>query len=94
MAKELENCFKQRKEIRQRPDFRDAKHTYRRPYKEHVESILQGNQSIHPAQQRRQNSKQQFDEHEEYAYTVHPRTGWRYYPSTSSSSSSQWQQNN
>ena len=54
MAKELENCFKQRRKIRQRPDFRDAKHTYRRPYKEHVESILQGNQSIHPAQQRRQ----------------------------------------
>ena len=29
-----------------------------------------------------------------YAYSVHPRIGWRYYPSTNSSSSSQWQQNN
>ena len=58
--------------IRQRPDFREAKHAYRRINKEHVESTGQGNKSIHPAQQRRQNSQQQFDEHEEYDYTVHP----------------------
>ena len=32
----------------------------------------QGNQSIHPAQQRRQNPQQQFEGHEEYAYKVHP----------------------
>ena len=57
--------------MRQRPDFREAKHAYRRLYKEHVESTGQGNKSIHPAQQRRQNSQQQFDEHEEYACTVH-----------------------
>ena len=80
--------------IRQRTDFREAKHAYRRLYKGHVESNGQGNKSIHPAQQRRQNSQQQFDEHEEHACTVHRRTGWRYYPSTRSSSSSQWQQNN
>ena len=80
--------------IRQRPDLREAKHAYRRLYKEHVESTGQGNKSIHPAQQRRQNSQQQFDEHEECAFSVHPRIGWRCYPSTSSSSSSQWQQNN
>ena len=53
--------------IRQRPDFREAKHTYRRLYKKHVESTGQGNKSIHPAQQRRENSQQQFDEHAAYA---------------------------
>ena len=53
--------------IRQRPDFREAKHTYRRLHKEHVESTGQGNKSIHPAQQRRENSQQQFDEHAAYA---------------------------
>ena len=52
---------------RQRPDFREAKHAYRRLDEEHVECTGQGNKSIHPAQQRRQNSQQQLDEHEEYA---------------------------
>ena len=66
--------------MRQRPDFREAKHAFCRLFKELVESTGQGNKSIHPAQQRRQNSQHQFDEHEEYAYTVQPRTGWRYYP--------------
>ena len=33
--------------------------------------------------------KEHVDEHEEYNYTVHPRTGWKNYPSTCSSSSSQ-----
>ena len=51
--------------IRERPDFREAKHAYRRLYEEHVECTRQGNKSIHPAQQRRQTSQQQFDEHEE-----------------------------
>ena len=45
--------------IRQRPDFREAKHAYRRLHKEHVESTGQRNKSIHPAQQRKQNSQQQ-----------------------------------
>ena len=80
--------------MRQRPDFREAKHAYRLLYKEHVESTGQGNKSIHPAQQIRRSSQQQVDEHEEDAYTVHPRPGSRYILSTSSSSSSQWQQNN
>ena len=31
--------------IRQRPDFREAKHTYRRLFKEHFESTGQGNKS-------------------------------------------------
>ena len=34
-----------------------------------------------------------FDCHEEYSCKVHPRNGWRCYPSTSSSSPSQWQLN-
>ena len=51
-------------------------------------------EKIHPAHQRRHNSQQQFDEYEENAYTVHPRTGWRFHPSTSSSSPTQWQQKN
>ena len=46
--------------IRQRPDFREAKHTCRRQSKETVESSGQGNKSTRPAQQRLQNSQQQF----------------------------------
>ena len=64
--------------IRQRPDLREAKHANRRLFKEHVESTGQGNKSIHQAQLRRHSSQQQFDEHdEEYAFSVHPRTGWQ-----------------
>ena len=37
--------------------------------------------------------RQQFYGSEEYNCTVRPRTGWKYHFSTSSSSSSQWQQN-
>ena len=33
---------------RQRPDFREAKHTYFQLYKEHVESTGEGNSPIHP----------------------------------------------
>ena len=43
--------------IRQRPDFREAKHACRRLSKEHVESAGEGNKSMHPARQRRQNSQ-------------------------------------
>ena len=77
--------------MRQRPDFREAKQAQRQPYKEHAESTGEGINPIHPAHQARQNYRQQFSGSEEYNYTVHPRTGWKYYPSTSSSSSSQWQ---
>ena len=98
MAMELKNCFLTKKEWKVRYDsdliFVEAKHAYRRLFKEHKESTGQGNESIHPAQQTRQNSQQQFDEHEEHADTVHPRTGWKNDLSTSSSSSSLWQQNN
>ena len=62
--------------IRQRHDFGLAKHAYRQLYKEHAESTGEGNKPIHPAQQRRQNYKQQFAGFEKFAYTVHPRTGW------------------
>ena len=60
MAKELVCCLSKggvQGPIRQRPDFRKAKHAYRRLYKEHVESTGQGNKSIHSAQQRRQHSQ-------------------------------------
>ena len=57
--------------IRQRPDFREAKRASCPLYKEHVESTGRGNQSIHPAQQRRQNPQQQSEGHEEHAYKVH-----------------------
>ena len=74
--------------MRQRPDFRDAN----KLYTEHAESTGEGINPIHSAHQARQNYRQQFKGSEEYNYTVLPRTGWKYYPSTSSSSSSQWQQ--
>ena len=80
--------------IRQRPDFREAKHPYRQLFKEHVESTTEGNKSIHPAQPTRHNYRQQHEGSDEYTNTIHPRTGWKYYPSASSSSSSQWQQKN
>ena len=62
--------------IRQRPDFREAKHTYLQPYKEHVESTSGGNSPIHPENQARHH-RQQFKGFEEC--TVHPRLGWRFY---------------
>ena len=81
--------------MRQRSDFREVKHAYRQLYKEHAdEGTVEGAKSIHLAKQTRQNSQQQFDEHEVCVYTVHPRTGWKYYTSTSSSSSSRWQEDN
>ena len=78
--------------MRQRPDFREAKQAHRQQYKEHAESTGERINSIHPAHQARQNYRQHFKGSEEYNYTVHPRTGLKYYLSTSSSSSSQWQQ--
>ena len=80
--------------IRQRLDFREAKHAYRQLYKEHAERTSEGNKSIHPAEQTTQNYRRQYEGSEEYTYTVHPRTGWKYCLSTSSLSSSQRQQNN
>ena len=67
--------------IRQRPDFREAKHTYLQLYKEHVESTGGGNSPIHPENHARHH-RQQFKGFEEYSYTVDPRLGWRFYFST------------
>ena len=77
--------------MRQRPGFCEAKQTYRQLYKEHVESTGEGNSSIHPVDQTRQNDRQQLKGFEEYNYMVHLRTGWTYYLPTSSSSSAHWQ---
>ena len=68
--------------IRQRPDFIEAKQKFIRPSDEHVERTGAGNSRIHPAQQIRQLSDQQFEGLDEYSYTVDPRTGWRFYFST------------
>ena len=75
----------------QRPDFREAKQTYRQLYKEHVESTSEGNSSIHPADQTRQSHRQRLKDFEENNFVVHPRNGWKYYPLTNSSSSVHWQ---
>ena len=84
MGKELAHCFfnKEAKQgpTRQRPDFREAKHAYRQLYKELAETTGEGNKSIHPAQQRRPNYRQQYEGSEKYTCTVHSRTGWKYYP--------------
>ena len=58
--------------MRQRPDFREAKHTNRQLYKDHVESTGEGKSSIHPADQLRQSHRQRFKGFEEYNYRVHP----------------------
>ena len=61
MKKRTEKLFLDKEVVqspkRQRPGFREAKHSYRRLFKEHVESTGQGNKSIRPEQQRRQNSQ-------------------------------------
>ena len=60
-----------------------SKNTLKVPAKEIVQSI----QLDHT----RQSNRQRFEGFEEYNYMVHLRTGWIYYPSTSSSSSTHWQ---
>ena len=57
--------------MRQRPVLCEAKHTYRQLYKDHVECIGEGNNSIHPADQTRQSHRQRFKGFEEYNYMVH-----------------------
>ena len=55
----------------------------------------EGNRPIPPAQQTRQRREQQFEGLDDDKYTVDPRTGWRFYPSsrpTPSSSSTHWEQ--
>ena len=67
MGEELAHFFKKKKE---RPDVREAKHAYRQPHKEHAESTGEGNRSIHPAQQTRQNYRQQFKGSEEEIFNL------------------------
>ena len=74
--------------MNQRLDCIDVEHKCRRFYDEYTARTGEGNRPIHPAQQIRQRRERQF-------YTVDPRTGWRFYPSsrpTTSSSSSHWEQ--
>ena len=96
MGEELAHSFQSKEgkqgPMRQGPVFCEAKHTYRQLNKEHVESTGEGNSSIHPANQARQSYRQRFKSFEEHNYMVHRRTGWKYYPSTSSSSSAHWEQ--
>ena len=94
MGEELTHCFSNKERWKTRsamatPWFREAKQVYRQLYKEHDESTGEGNSSIHPAQQTRQSHRQPYEGSEEYTSTIHLRNGWK-----SSSSSSQWQQNN
>ena len=74
---------------------RDAKQTCKRLYHEHTAITGSGNKPITPEQQVRQRRNQQFEGLEEHAYRLDASIGWRYYPSStthsSSSSSSRWQ---
>ena len=87
--------------IRQRPDFREAKQAHRQLYKEHAESTGEGIHSIHPSTPSKTKlstiSDQQvppkilsFRGVQLHGFTLE--LDWKYNPSTSSSSSSQWQQ--
>ena len=64
-----------------------SKREMKRLHDEHVKETSEGNAPIHPAQRSRQRRHQQFEGLEEYNYTVDAKTGWRTYPSKSSSSS-------
>ena len=52
--------IRKRGPMRQRPDFCEAKQTYRQLYKEHVESTGEGNSPIHRVDQTRQSHRQRF----------------------------------
>ena len=78
--------------LNQRSDFqKEAKQTYKRLYHEYTAITGSGNKPIPP--QVRQRLGQQFGGLEEHDYRLKASTGWRYYPSstTHSSSSSRWQ---
>ena len=78
-----------------RSAIKEAKQTCKRLYQEHTAITGSGNKPIPPEQQVRQRRDQQFEGLEEHAYRLGASTGWRYYPSStthsSSSSSSRWQ---
>ena len=76
--------------IKQRPEFIEAKQKCIRLYNEHAERTGEANSPIHPSRH-----DQQYEGLDEYNYTVDPRTRWRFYPSTrstTSSSSAHWEQ--
>ena len=70
------------------------KQTCKRLFHEFTAITGSGNKPIPPEQQVRQKRDQQFEGLDEYDYRLEASTGWRYYPSstTHSSSSSRWQQ--
>ena len=75
--------------------FIEAKHKCKRLHDEYTATTGEGNKPIPPAQQIRQRRARQYEGLDEYNFRVGPRTGWRFYPSsttTPSSSSSHWEQ--
>ena len=80
----------------QRPDFDEAKHMQKTVWRIHRKNWWRKQTDPSLAQQIRQRHEQPFEGFDEYKYTVDPRTGWRFYPSsrpTPSSSSAHWDQN-
>ena len=75
--------------MNQREDYVEAKRIKERWYEESEE----GNKKIHSSKQVRQREHQPFSRSREGAERIDPKTGWKWYPSTaSSSSSSSWRQ--
>ena len=73
-----------------RDDYKEAKETCNRLYKEYGATAGCGHATIHPQQQVRQRPNQQFEGHEEDSYRLDSSTGWRYYvPATMNSSKRQ-----
>ena len=85
----------------QRPDFAQAKRECKRLHDEYMARTQKEYRTIPRSQQVRQRKVQQFEGIDEYDYVVDPRTGWRFCktapgnlsPSSPSSSSTNWQQN-
>ena len=81
--------------LNQLNDFKEAKQTRKTPHHEHTATTGSGSKPITPEQQVRQRRNQQFEGLEEHAYRLDASIGRRYYPSStthsSSSLSSRWQ---
>ena len=79
--------------LNQRCDLKEAKQTCKRLYHEYTPITGCGNKPIPPGHQVKQRLDQQFEGLEAYDHRLGASTGWRYYPSstTHSSSSSRWQ---
>ena len=74
--------------LKQRCDFKEAKQTCKRLYHEYTAITGSGNKPILPERQVRQRRDQQCEGLEEYNYRLEASTGWRYYPSSTTHSSS------